>query len=420
MGNEWKKVRLSKIFKIIGGGTPKTKIEEYWNGDISWLSVKDFNNENRKVYFTEKTITNLGLEKSSTKLLEKGDLIISARGTVGELAQLGKEMTFNQSCYGLRTNELSTNDFMYYALKNILGDIKRNTHGSVFDTITKETFNVLNINLPPLETQKKIAEILSSLDDKIEINNQMNKTLEEMAQAIFKQWFVDFEFPNENGEAYKSSGGEMVESELGLIPKGWRVGTLSEIINVNPKETLKKGSVAKYIEMKSLSENNSIIEIPIERKFKGSGSKFKNKDVLLARITPCLENGKTGYINFFNDEEVGWGSTEFIVLRSKNGVPNEIPYIIARDENFRNHLISNMIGSSGRQRVPIDRVNNYPFTIPQNIILTNFNNIVKNVFIKIKINREESIYIREMLNTLLPKLMSGKVEFREWGEENDI
>ena len=194
--SEWRESKISDLIEIIGGGTPKTSIPEYWGGSIPWLSVKDFNTGYRYVYETEKTITEIGLNNSSTKLLKKDDLIISARGTVGALAQLGRPMAFNQSCYGLRAKEMTTNDFVYYLLKNMIGDIQQNTHGSVFNTITRDTFGILKANLPPLEEQKSIAHILSTLDDKIEVNNQINKTLENMAQTIFKQWFVDFEFPN--------------------------------------------------------------------------------------------------------------------------------------------------------------------------------------------------------------------------------
>lgn len=102
--SEWKEVKLGDVADIIGGGTPKTSIKEYWNGDIPWLSVADFNNEQKYVYETEKTITLLGLAKSSTKYLEKNDIVISARGTVGAIAMLEKPMTFNQSCYGLKAN----------------------------------------------------------------------------------------------------------------------------------------------------------------------------------------------------------------------------------------------------------------------------------------------------------------------------
>lgn len=115
MSENWKTYKLSDVFEIIGGGTPKTTVNEYWNGNIPWLSVVDFNNDQRTVLYTEKTITELGLQKSSTNLLKKGQLIISARGTVGQIAQLGRDMTFNQSCYGLTGKDsLLVNDYGYY------------------------------------------------------------------------------------------------------------------------------------------------------------------------------------------------------------------------------------------------------------------------------------------------------------------
>ncbi|MGI6483073.1 MAG: restriction endonuclease subunit S [Methanobacterium sp.] len=220
----WKLKAFSDIVDIIGGGTPKTTMEEYWEGEIPWLSVVDFNNEFRTVNETEKSITEMGLNNSSTKILKKGELIISARGTVGAIAQLGRDMAFNQSCYGLRAMKTMTdNDFIYYLLKYSLNILKQTTHGSTFDTITKNTFDLLKVPLPPMKEQIKIASILSVLDDKIELNHRMNQTLEAIGQAIFRHWFVHFEFPNSEGQPYKSSGGEMVDSELGEIPKGWEI-----------------------------------------------------------------------------------------------------------------------------------------------------------------------------------------------------
>lgn len=135
---EWLKTALIDIVELIGGGTPKTSKAEYWGGNINWLSVKDFNNENRYVYSTEKTITEEGLNNSSTKLLKKDDIIISARGTVGELAMIPFPMAFNQSCYGIRAKEGIDSIFLYYLIKNSVRKLKAITHGSVFDTITRE------------------------------------------------------------------------------------------------------------------------------------------------------------------------------------------------------------------------------------------------------------------------------------------
>lgn len=185
------KYKLSEIMDIIGGGTPKTSKPEYWNGDIPWLSVKDFNNDYRYVYETEKTITQLGLDNSSTKLLKRNDSIISARGTVGEMAMIPYPMAFNQSCYGLRAKEgLVDEEYLYYLIKHNVVVLKKNTHGSVFDTITRDTFDGIEVELPSLVEQKVVASILRDLDDKIEVNNEINKNLLEQAQSIFTQEFL--------------------------------------------------------------------------------------------------------------------------------------------------------------------------------------------------------------------------------------
>ena len=172
------KYKLSEIMDLIGGGTPKTSNAEYWNGEIPWLSVKDFNNDYRYVYRTEKTITQLGLKNSSTKMLHKGDIIISARGTVGEIATIPFPMAFNQSCYGLRAKkDIVTEDYLYYLIKHNVFVLKQTTHGSVFDTITRDTFNKIEIDIPNIETQKKVASVLSDLDRKIELNIAINDNL---------------------------------------------------------------------------------------------------------------------------------------------------------------------------------------------------------------------------------------------------
>lgn len=172
------KYRLSDIMTIIGGGTPKTSVKEYWSGSIPWLSVKDFNNELRYVYDSEKKITKAGFQNSSTKMLQKDDTIISARGTVGEIAMIPFPMAFNQSCYGLRAKDgIVTPAFLFYLVKFKVNVLRKNTHGSVFDTITRDTFDGIEVELPSLSTQNKIASLLGNLDDQIELNTKINKNL---------------------------------------------------------------------------------------------------------------------------------------------------------------------------------------------------------------------------------------------------
>ncbi|MBU4478754.1 MAG: DUF1016 family protein [Candidatus Omnitrophica bacterium] len=183
---------MGEIIEIIGGGTPKTSIPEYWNGNIPWLSVVDFNIGNKYVYKAEKVITQKGLDNSSTKLLNEGDIIISARGTVGALAVLRKQMAFNQSCYGIRgIPDISNQDYVYYLIKDSINNLQQIAHGGVFDTITRETFDHIAIALPSLPEQRAIAGVLSSLDDKIDLLHRQNKTLEGIAEALWRKMFVE-------------------------------------------------------------------------------------------------------------------------------------------------------------------------------------------------------------------------------------
>ena len=211
------KFKLSDVMDLIGGGTPKTSKPEYWNGTIPWLSVKDFNNGFRYVYETEKTITELGLENSSTKLLQKGDVIISARGTVGEIATIPFPMAFNQSCYGLRAKSgIVTSDYLYYLIKHNVSVLKKNTHGSVFDTITRNTFDNIEVEIPSIITQEKIASILSDYDEKIELNNTINNNLEQQAQAIYQQMFID----NPDSDWIEGSLSDIANITMGQSPSG--------------------------------------------------------------------------------------------------------------------------------------------------------------------------------------------------------
>ncbi|PJB38847.1 MAG: restriction endonuclease subunit S [Deltaproteobacteria bacterium CG_4_9_14_3_um_filter_44_9] len=215
--SEWKECKLGEVVKLVGGGTPKTNVLEYWNGDIPWLSVTDFNTGNKYVYHTEKTITNKGLENSSTKLLDEGDIIISARGTVGVLAVLKKKMAFNQTSYGIKNIPgISDSNYLYYLTKDSINNLKQISYGGVFDTITRVTFNQINILLPPLPEQRAIAGVLSSLDDKIDLLHRQNKTLEGMAEVLWRKMFVEEADPNWK----KGKLGDEMNITMGQSPPG--------------------------------------------------------------------------------------------------------------------------------------------------------------------------------------------------------
>jgi type I restriction enzyme S subunit len=206
------------------------------------------------------------------------------------------------------------------------------------------------------------------------------------------------------------------DSELGEIPRGWMLGKLSDFIDVNPSRPLSKGSVAPYLDMGSMPTNSARALDWFDREYNG-GAKFVNGDTLLARITPCLENGKTAYVDFLEDGQVGWGSTEYIVLRPKNPYPNEYAYFVARDENFREFAIRSMSGTSGRQRVQSEAVSGYRIVIPNSEIAEIFGKFAKSVMADMKARDLESRTLAALRDSLLPKLLSGELGVLEAGRE---
>ncbi|HCJ7270471.1 TPA: restriction endonuclease subunit S [Vibrio cholerae] len=304
---------------------------------------------------------------------------------------------------------------------------------------------------PPKDIQIDIGKKLIALEEKIELNTQTNQTLEQIAQAIFKSWFVDFDPVKAKIEALAAGGNAddaelaamrvisaknvvelnslkasnpeafnklaqtaalfpaaMQDSELGEIPEGWEVGKLANIIDFNPRRTLKKGTLAPYLDMKNVPTTGHLAIEVVDREM-ASGTKFVNGDTLLARITPCLENGKTAYVDFLKDNQVGWGSTEYIVMRPKEGYLTSIGYLLARDTNFRQQAIQSMTGTSGRQRADAKALAETAWLIYPKELVRAFDKTAKGYLSLAKINGDESKSLSEIRDALLPKLLSGEL-----------
>jgi type I restriction enzyme S subunit len=213
-------------------------------------------------------------------------------------------------------------------------------------------------------------------------------------------------------KGYKSSSGKFIDSELGLIPEGWEVKRLGDFIDLNPRLSIKKGTEASFVEMKALpTDVMSVSDIAL-KKFKG-GSKFQNGDTLFARITPCLENGKTAFVDFLEGEEIAFGSTEFLVMRAKQGISKYWTYCISRDPVFRKFSISTMVGTSGRQRVQNDPFLSYEMAKPPISVFDSFTKEVKPWFYQVRQNTLENQTLTKLRDTLLPKLISGEVRVKD-------
>jgi type I restriction enzyme S subunit len=352
--------------KIIGGGTPKTNNPNYWNCDIPWISVIDFSDGRKYIHDTDKKITQQGLQNSSTKILHKGQIIISARGTVGELAVLTRDMAFNQTSYGLNAKSVTCNEFLYYLLLFSMRQIRKKTHGSVFDTITKETFKQIHVNLPPLPEQRAIAEVLSSLDDKIELNRRMNQTLEQLAQAIYKHMFID------NPER-----------------EGWGTKRLGEIADVNWGDT--NTTKASYV-------TDGFIAFSA-----------KGPDGYL----PYYDFNVTGVVL----SAIGANSGMTWLAQGKwSCIKNTIRFWSTSEEVSTEYLFMATFGNekwplrgSAQPFISQTDARNMLINVPEKGLAKKFGDIVNPFYSQIDQNVKQNNVLAELRDTLLPKLMSGQV-----------
>ena len=288
----------------------------------------------------------------------------------------------NQQINSIIANENYDPDFIYYLMKSLWPFFKNyEGQSTTLSILNKTQFSKTEIVAPDLSEQKKIASILSSLDDKIELNNKINENLEQQAFSLFHMLMTEF---------------------------GEQECHVSDIAFLNPKRPLSKNQVARYIDMSQLSTTGAFPSGWEKKPFTG-GMRFSNGDTLLARITPCLENGKTAYINFLNDEEVAFGSTEYIVLAPKSGVPSEFLYCLARYPEFVDYAVKNMNGSSGRQRVSADTIGRFVLRRPNQRAMNDFKSVASCLFTEMKNHFEENLKIAELRDALLPKLMSGEL-----------
>lgn len=241
-----------------------------------------------------------------------------------------------------------------------------------------KSFCDMQLPIPHPNKQREIVKEYNTIVNRIKLNEQLNQKLEETAQAIYKQWFIEGRLENHKVK-------------------------LNNYLKTNPQLSLKKNEMATYVEMSDLTTSSMRIVGSVKREYIG-GSKFQNGDTLLARITPCLENGKTAYVDILNVEEIAAGSTEFIVMRAKDKVSPYWVYCLARDENFRSYAISSMVGSSGRERVHEKYLEE--FTLPEINIeeMNDFHLNVKPIFEMVSIKSKETRNLNILKDLLLSKL----------------
>lgn len=357
---------------------------------------------------------------------KEGDIVLTVEAPLGEVAQLGSEkIALAQRVVTLRGKEgVLDNTYLLYLLQTeeMLDQLKARATGTTVLGIKQSELRKVPLSLPPIAQQRSAASILKTLDDRLTLLRETNATLEAIAQALFKSWFVDFDPVRAKAEGFEPEGMDAAtaalfpdsfeESELGLVPMGWRMLPLEDAYEINPPRKLKKGKVAPYLDMASVSTQGHVVSSVVEREM-GSGTKFINGDTLLARITPCLENGKSAFVDFLSVDQTGWGSTEFVVLRPRAPLPPYHGYLLARHPAFREHAIQSMSGTSGRQRVQNDVLGRYSVAVPSDEIAEAFGDVVGSAQQKIAANQEQAKTLTHLRDTLLPRLISGQLRLPE-------
>ena len=334
-----------------------------------------------------------------------GNLMVARKGDVRKCVYITENENgwlTGSDCLKVALNEnVCFPKYIYYQLRSpYIGRwLEQISIGATMPSINTGLLSGIEMYLPSLEIQRRIADILSAYDDLIENNRKQIKLLEEAAQRLYKEWFVDLRFP----------GHEHTKIVDG-VPEGWEECSLDDVIEFDPKVQLTKDRVKQFIPMSALSTSSMVLDLnEISETMSNSGSKFQNGDTLLARITPCLENGKTAFVHGIQSSEGAIGSTEYIVMRSKCLNPYMV-YLHARTDGFRQSAINSMSGSDGRQRVKADKLKALSYLLPPATLVNQFGQFVAPIF-ELIFNLNKQIYSAvQARDRLLPKLMSGEVE----------
>ena len=376
---QWNRVPLIDYIELIGGGTPKTTVPEYWNGNIPWLSVKDFNNDKRYVYSTEKHISQSGFENSPTKMLHKDDIIISARGTVGEIAMIPFDMAFNQSCYGIRASRGIDQPFLYYLLKNCISQLKRMTHGSVFDTITRDTFANIEVDIPDAETQKRISSVLADIDNKIEVNDAINDNLLAQAQTLYKQFFP-----------------YGVQDDL---PDGWRIGTVGEIIEIHDSKRIPlSGADRTKMEKKIYPYYGAASLMDFVDNYI-----FDGKYLLLGEDGTVVDDAGYPILQYVWGQF--WVNNHAHILTGRLGYDVESLYML-----FKQTPVKSIVTGAVQPKISQANLRSVQVVIPPEHNLREYNDLVEPLFSLFRANEEECKTFTALRDMLLPKLMSGEID----------
>lgn len=401
----WKKVHIADICEIKSGKRiPKGFDFSPITTDYRYIRARDIKKgkvDSSDLGYISKEVK----DKIARYIVQEDDVVVSIAGTIGEVGYVPSELDgVNLTENAVRLTNFTEGVFSKFVLYWLMTEwsyeyMNGVAAGSAQPKLGIYKIEQIPISLPSFEIQHRIADILSAYDDLIENNRKQIKLLEEAAQRLYKEWFVDLRFPGH--EHTKITDG---------VPEGWTKCSLGDVIEFDPKVQLAKDRVKQFVPMSALSTSSMVLDMAEFREItSNSGSKFQNDDTLLARITPCLENGKTAFVHGIQSPEGAVGSTEYIVMRSKRLNPYMV-YLHARTDGFRQSAINSMSGSDGRQRVKADKLKALSYLLPPATLVNQFGQVAAPIFELVFDLNEQTFQAAQARDHLLPKLMSGEVE----------
>lgn len=332
--------------------------------------------------------------------VEGPGVVIGRKGTLGTCFFLEKPFWPHDTSLWVKDFKGNDPKYCYYLLGSM--ELEKHDVGAANPTLNRNHVHLLPVPCPPLATQRRIASILGAYDDLIEVNRRRVAVLEEMARGLFDEWFVRFRFPGHESVP-------IVDTPDGPLPQGWNWGQAKDLIDFDPKTKVPKDGEKPFIPMGQLDTVTSLIASP-ESRTGNSGAKFRNGDTLFARITPCLENGKTGLVRDLPGVEgVGFGSTEFIVMRGARSGP-AFTYCLSRLSGFRDHARSSMSGATGRQRARTESVETFTMALPHtDATLQQFERAAWPMLELVGMLGNMNERLAASRDLLLPRLISGQL-----------
>ena len=415
---EWKEYRLGDICsRVCSGGTPSSRHDEYYGGNIPWLNTKEV--DFKPIYNTEKKITQEGLENSSAKWIEENTIVVAMYGaTAGKTAIAKIPLTTNQACCNLTINPtVADYRFVYYSLANKFNELASLANGGAQQNLNAQIIKDFVISLPGIYTQKFIANILSSLDEKIENNRKINSNLEEQAKALFKSWFIDF-------EPFKD--GKFVDSELGKIPEGWEVGRYDDIVSATVAGDWGKDKpIGNYVhevtcirgcdfqDIKNGLTGNAPSRFILEKNFKNKC--FANNDILV-EISGGTQTVSTGRVCPISQELISRYNGNVVCTnfcRVLRPIEEYSAFIYYSWLYKYNHKV--MFGyENGTSGIKNFRLNDFlsmePLIIPPKDEVAEFQKVIDTINAQMQTTGLESSKLVETRDSLLPRLMSGEIE----------